>query len=543
MKKYFISVIFTFVFISVFSQTIPAGKAFVKGQISDYNPKTTAGVKFYVNDYVFGVQNTHFASIDSIGKFRVEFPLYNSQDIYWTYQADSLHRLIVSPNDTLSITIDKQGKVDFAGNNATACYNISDLEHSKETMSVQQMTSALNLEPEEYVKFRKEVKQKETDSFDNLCAQNRCSELFKVWFLRDSEVRYFRDLTDFSWKSLKYGMAGDSKLSTERRAAFNNSFLNAINLNDTLYNRSSSYFMLVNNMSIRQIKFNDPEAMRKFFKAKVRFLLDNKSELSDEEFHLLQGIYSDFNFEREIDSSKADSYWKIVDRFDPQLKIKLSQYSFELLVEKIMETENSNLRDLFLCKYYYQRLESNDEIDYGFEKIRPKISNRKYLLIISNAYNKEKNSNLHLKTMSDLIVSNPQDLESSGDQLLSEILNKNKNKILFIDFWATWCSPCRADFIKMRDVKAELPEDKIAYVYLCCESVKGTWKKIIYDYKLKGQHYFITNRQYFYLQQKFQIHGFPTYIAIDYERKVHRDIPSPSNKQELIRLLKSLIKN
>ena len=116
------------------------------------------------------------------------------------------------------------------------------------------------------------------------------------------------------------------------------------------------------------------------------------------------------------------------------------------------------------------------------------------------------------------------DVEKSGDQLINAILLANKNKVIFIDLWGTWCGPCRADFVKMAQLKASPPFDSVSFVYLCCLSKESDWINTIKKYNLKGTHYFVTDAQYAALEKKFKIQGFPTYLVIDKQRKLHKNI-------------------
>ena len=63
-------------------------------------------------------------------------------------------------------------------------------------------------------------------------------------------------------------------------------------------------------------------------------------------------------------------------------------------------------------------------------------------------------------------------------------------------------------------MKEELKDKDILYVYIAGEnSPKGAWENMIPD--VHGEHFRVTNDQWRYLMDKFNIQGVPTYLIID----------------------------
>ena len=106
-----------------------------------------------------------------------------------------------------------------------------------------------------------------------------------------------------------------------------------------------------------------------------------------------------------------------------------------------------------------------------------------------------------------------------NEKLFEAILAPYRGKAVFVDFWATWCSPCRDGIRRMKPVKEELKDKEIVFVYLTGPSspVK-TYENMIPD--IAGEHYRLSGEQWKYICEQFQITGIPRYILVDRNGKV-----------------------
>ncbi len=104
----------------------------------------------------------------------------------------------------------------------------------------------------------------------------------------------------------------------------------------------------------------------------------------------------------------------------------------------------------------------------------------------------------------------------ANEKLFESIISKFRGKVLLVDFWATWCGPCRAANKEMKPMKETLKDKDIVYVYITGEtSDRTTWEQMIPD--LKGEHFYLTQEQWEYLGNSLDISGVPTYYIIDRE--------------------------
>lgn len=109
--------------------------------------------------------------------------------------------------------------------------------------------------------------------------------------------------------------------------------------------------------------------------------------------------------------------------------------------------------------------------------------------------------------------------EVSDEDLFASIISKFRGKTLLVDFWATWCGPCRMANKAMAPMKEELKDKDIVYIYITGEtSPLKLWENMIPD--IHGEHYRVTDAQWGYLSKSFAIRGVPTYFIIDREGNI-----------------------
>lgn len=71
-----------------------------------------------------------------------------------------------------------------------------------------------------------------------------------------------------------------------------------------------------------------------------------------------------------------------------------------------------------------------------------------------------------------------------------DLTNRFQGKPIYIDRWATWCSPCLEEFKHNKDLHKFLNDNRIEIVYLNSDTdlSESEWFDFIIDHNLKGNH-------------------------------------------------------
>jgi thiol-disulfide isomerase/thioredoxin len=116
-----------------------------------------------------------------------------------------------------------------------------------------------------------------------------------------------------------------------------------------------------------------------------------------------------------------------------------------------------------------------------------------------------------------------------------------KGKYVYVDLWATWCSPCMQEAPFFNEVAKKYANKKIHFVGISLDSEKDKdlWKKAIKDKNLQGIQV-LANRKDTPFVDAFAIRGIPQFVLLDPKGKiVNSDPPRPSSP-DLIKLFDEL---
>lgn len=318
------------------------------------------------------------------------------------------------------------------------------------------------LNPPDYKKFQDSIKTAREIHRDQFIKEHNPSQELKNWLNSNIQFSYYEQLLDYPDRHRKYNnLPRDWKIEANYYDFIDN--IKPLYLNDLIYSDTRWFINRFLNDYIWEVAWNSADSISK---------------------------------------SNADSliFHKIIE-LSPN----------EGLIKQMTLNEFINTR---LSKYEIAFYENN-------ENLINNLIHENYLIEPIHDYYKEIKKLLNKPVLAAEIEVNGMTDKSASD-IWQKILDENKDKVIYIDCWATWCGACISEFPNSNKMMEEYKEKDVVFVYLCLKSKEKQWKTTLADKKLKGIHYLLNDEQSAYFEKLFRINGYPTYVIIDKQGQIIR---------------------
>ncbi|UEG51807.1 redoxin family protein [Mucilaginibacter daejeonensis] len=185
------------------------------------------------------------------------------------------------------------------------------------------------------------------------------------------------------------------------------------------------------------------------------------------------------------------------------------------LVKIKKEVKNEELRELLIgLTFYYDLVENDaDEFDRRRKTFDQNIKTPFIKQPLLRFYETVKYNTPTPEELSNSIKEQIKNTPAQG--ILDSIKTEHSGKVIYIDVWATWCGPCKAQMFASEKLAQKYKGKKVDFVYLCIGSKHGAWLSTLQQMKLSGSQYFCNDEQSESFMRGLGIKGIPYHLLIN----------------------------
>ncbi len=201
-----------------------------------------------------------------------------------------------------------------------------------------------------------------------------------------------------------------------------------------------------------------------------------------------------------------------------------SRQAYDLIAQS--DSISTLEKDLMLVKtigLIYDQFDLEDRQEY-WEKFRRDVSDPVYLEYVEKKYEFDKP-----------VVDEVRLTTYDGEQLtMSQALEKHKGKVIYVDFWASWCAPCIRTIPDAKKLQQEYAGEDIVFMYLSIDEKADNWKNASQKHALNGEtpNYIITNKMRSRNMDYLNVTSIPRYMIYDRNGElVEGDAPRPDTPE------------
>lgn len=509
------------------------GEVVINGHIDKYKGVNKTGSLVYLES-VTRVNNQELFSIDSVGNFKMSFDLVCPTMYTYIQIGRTIFYLYLVPGETYNLTINENGTHVFTGENSemnNEVYELNTAINSKfkkddEKRNLYHRNSQTDFQS--FEKFCDDLLKRKQSFVDEYCKKGKIGQ--KAIDLVKLDLAY-----EPAWALICYRLDFSYSYMVKRKGLppnFYQHLYDRFQINNPKAIASKSYMNYISN--IRDIMFEDY-----YFNNGIIDYLRKTQKFSDRELLLISS-----HFKKDTTITKTKEFIGFFDIQRGEITKLTNKYLTKFLLDSVSSFPSGLGRDLIISQsisYNYLRDQTYSPSTDEWIRIDSLISNKSVLshLRKGDQFYQAK-AFIPTNTKTNIL---PPFLKNESDKIFEKIIGKYNGKVIYIDFWATWCGPCRQEIPYSKILSAHFTGQEVIFLNLCCQSDKKNWELVIKSEQMTGDHYLLSTDEYNKLSKLFNIHGVPTYVLIDKKGNIiETNAPRPSDGPMTIAAIDKLLK-
>ena len=103
-------------------------------------------------------------------------------------------------------------------------------------------------------------------------------------------------------------------------------------------------------------------------------------------------------------------------------------------------------------------------------------------------------------------------------------------KLVYVDVWATWCGPCKAEIPSLQKLEGEYHDKNITFLSVSVDEDRQAWVDMVINDQLGGVQLWADG--WSQITKDYAIFGIPRFMLFDQDGKViSTDAPRPSSAE------------
>ena len=520
------------------------------------------------SDFLSRDEVKYYADIDKLGRFKLTFPIMNPQELFVDWKRTRL-KAVMEPNDVLFLFVDINDYLPTSDDKEKSYENYVD--RSKQILFMGN-NARLNNEIYQYKDPWISINKSEWKQLSDMDFLKNCENVYKqrIELLNEyieknpnisDKFRYYKqeqEKYEFAFHLMQHRF----DLRNKENRSFQDGYIQYIEDffsfdDELLYTLTRDFGIFLRDYIgyISDLK----ERPHSVEYSELKECLRKDGELTNDIERQINEIY---DLVGKIETETKEKKQPLIDELISRGKELNMNKSVKNIADSIFQERsffNTDIADSLIANPNLRELWTTNLYQYWFEVLRKPLSIHQQKIF------KQKVTNPFLRSYIDKIQKHYGDVANIGfsyeaslkntehlkeyreaDELFTKLIEPYKGKVIYVDFWGTWCAPCRENMRYVNSIKERLQSEDVVFMYFANRSPEDTWRNVIKEFDLTGEnivHYRLPDVQQGMIERKLSVTSFPTYMLIDRNGKVvNTNAEQPRNPDGVMRQIKELQK-